>query len=407
MTSPAPDAASPHVRANPLLLALLAAFSAAAPAATQMFLPALPHVQQDFNVSVGVAQLALSVALFSAAVIPLLSGSWSDRFGRRPMASWGAALFVTGSIVCLFAPNIATLIAGRALQAGAGATGIVLSRAIVQDVFGAQRAASMVAVVTMAMGIAPMITPLIGGLLTDAFGWRSTFVFIGAFGAILLVMIVSILKETRPEQVGPRPRLAQSMLALLRLPLFHVYALQSAFTMGMFFAFISAAPYVVVNILKQPATVYGAGFLVISLGYIGGSAFAAKYSRRFGIDRMVFWGTLASLAAIVLMTALLFGGVWSVWAIFAPGALSAFAIGASMPNASAAVTAVYPPAAGSAAGLSSFLQLFVGAVTAQAVGTAIGATPYPMVLVMLAMGVLAFIAIAVRPLIRTPAVVPA
>ncbi len=216
-------------------------------------------------------------------------------------------------------------------------------------------------------------------------------------------MIVAILRETRPEQRGPRPRVAQSMLALLRLPLFHVYALYSAFTMGMFFAFISAAPYVVVNILQKPATAYGVGFLVISLGYIGGSAFAAKYSRRFGIDRMVFWGALASLAPIALMAASLFGGEWSVWAIFAPGALSAFAVGAALPNANAAVTAVYPPAAGSAAGLSAFLQLFVGAVTAQAVGTAIGATPYPMKLVMLAMGVLALLAIAARPLIRTPA----
>lgn len=91
MTRSAPGSAHPDVPAAPLLLGLLAAFSAAAPAATQMFLPALLHVQQDFDVSVGIAQLALSVALFSAAVIPLLSGSWSVRFGRRPMAIWRRA----------------------------------------------------------------------------------------------------------------------------------------------------------------------------------------------------------------------------------------------------------------------------------------------------------------------------
>src|SRR4051812_39061594 len=105
------------VRTGPLFIGLLAAFSAAAPAATQMFLPALPHVQQEFGVSVAVAQLALSVALFSAAIVPLLSGSWSDRFGRRPMAIWGATLFVLGSGLCLIAPNVWVLIAGRAIQA--------------------------------------------------------------------------------------------------------------------------------------------------------------------------------------------------------------------------------------------------------------------------------------------------
>lgn len=368
-----------------------------------MFLPALPHVQQDFGVSVAVAQLALSVALFSAAVVPLLSGSWSDRFGRRPMAIGGAALFVAGSVICLFAPNVWVLIGGRAIQAGAGATGIVLSRAIVLDVYGSARAASMMAVVIMAMSLAPMFTPLLGGLLTDAFGWRSAFLVVAAFGAVLLAMIVATLRETRPDDVGIRPSMARAMVTLLRLPLFHVYSLQSAFTMGMFFAFISAAPYVVINILHQPAVVYGIGFLAVSVGYILGNAFAARFSRRIGVDRMLFWATLGSLTSIVVMAALLFAGVWTVWAIFAPGFAAAIAIGASMPNASAAATAVHPPLAGAASGLSSFLQLFVGAITAQAVGTAITTTPYPMAVVMLAMGVFAFVAIAVRPWVRTPA----
>lgn len=396
-------AAAADVPANPLLIGLLAAFSAAAPAASQMFLPALPHVQQDFDVSVAVAQLALSVALFSAAVVPMLSGSWSDRFGRRPVAIAGAALFVAGSIVCLFAPNVWILIAGRALQAGAGATGIVLSRAIVLDVYGSERPASMIAVVIMAMSLAPMFTPLIGGLLTDAFGWRSAFLVIAVFGVLLLIALVVILKETRPEKAGIRPSMARAMLTLLRMPLFHVYALQSAFTMGMFFAFISAAPYVMTNLLHQPAAVYGIGFLAVSVGYIIGNALTARYARRIGTDRMVFWATLGALAAIALMAALLFAGVWTVWAIFGPGFLAAIAIGASMPNASAAATAVHPPLAGAASGLSAFLQLSVGAVTAQAVGTAITTTPYPMAVVMLAMGALAFVAIAVRPWVRAPA----
>jgi DHA1 family bicyclomycin/chloramphenicol resistance-like MFS transporter len=375
---------------------VLAAYSAAGPAATQIFLPALPALQADFGVSVAKAQLSLSLALFAMAAAPLACGPWSDRVGRRPAAICGLALLVGGSLVCLFAQNILTLILGRIVQASGGACGQVLAPAIVRDVYGAEEAASKISLVAMTMALSPMIAAVMGGLLTDQFGWRSNFLLIGALGALTLLIVVLFLAETRVPHARGSSGQEGAWGLLLKTPRFHLYAFQYAFLMGVFFAFVSAAPYVVTTVLHQPATVYGLGFIGVCLGYVLGNAISARYSKRAGIDCMVLWGTMVSLAAILTMVALLFSGVWTVWAIFIPGAISGAANGVAMPNAAAGAVNAAPEAAGAASGITGFLQLAVGAAVSQAVGTATAGTPYPMAIAMTLMSLLALLAIAIR-----------
>ena len=130
-------------------------YAAAGPSATQMLLPALPALQTDFAVDVGVAQLALSLSLLAMALVQIACGSWSDRIGRRPAALWGLVIYVLGSFVCLVAGNIWVLILGRIVQGAGGAFGMVLARAIVRDVYGPTKAASMISILTMAIVVAP------------------------------------------------------------------------------------------------------------------------------------------------------------------------------------------------------------------------------------------------------------
>jgi DHA1 family bicyclomycin/chloramphenicol resistance-like MFS transporter len=330
-------------------------------------------------------------------VAPLASGPWSDRIGRRPIVIGGLALLIAGSAICLVAPNISILVFGRIVQALGGASGFVLAAAIIRDVHGSEGTAANISKVIMPTVLAPMLAAVIGGMLTVHFGWRSTFVATSVYCVIALVIVMGFLPETRAADAAGE---GASWRSVLRTPMFHVYAFQYAFSIGIFFAFIASAPYVVVFALRLPAVAYGIGFVAISLGYCLGNAFSARYSGAVGIDRMVFWGTVVSLAAILVMAALLFGGVWTVWSIFVPGTVSAAANGVALPNANAGIVNTSPDAAGTASGIAGSLQLIVGAGVAQAVGSAIGATPYPMAIGMAAMSVLALLAIGARGLLK-------
>ena len=384
-----------------LLVAVLIAISAIGPASTQMFLPALPAIQTGFGISPGTAQLSLSLAILSMAVFTLAYGPWSDHSGRRPVVIWSVILFLAGSVISGVAPNIWVLIVGRIAQAAGGAGGLVLARAIVRDVYGPEKAASVISLVTMAMVVAPLMAPAIGGVITDYYGWRWTFVFISVCGLLTLYLVLKYLDESHRHGDKPSGLVAMlgSFVDLMRSPLFCVYAFQGAFSMGIFFAFISSAPYVMVNVVGIPATEYGLWFMLIAVGYMVGNLISARISERVGINPMVTAGALGSLLAAVGMALFVFNGVWAPWAIFCTGALSSLSNGLSLPSAQAGAINVNPAAAGAASGLTGFMQMALGAVVAQGVGVLQGDTPYAMVGTLLAMSILAVLLLLLLPFI--------
>jgi MFS transporter, DHA1 family, multidrug resistance protein len=381
------------------LIGILIAISAIGPASTQMFLPALPAIQTGFGISPGTAQLSLSLAILSMAVFTLAYGPWSDHSGRRPVIIWSIIFFLVGSVVSALAPNIWVLIVGRIAQAAGGAGGLVLARAVVRDVYGAEKAASVISLVTMAMVAAPLMAPAIGGVITDYYGWRWTFVFITVCGLLTLYLVLKFLDESHHHADKPSGLVDMlgSFVNLMRSPLFCVYAFQGAFSMGIFFAFISSAPYVMVNVIGIPATEYGLWFMIIAVGYMVGNLISARISERVGVNRMVVAGALMSLLSAVAMGLFVFNGIWAPWAIFSTGAFSALSNGISLPNAQAGAINVNPAAAGAASGLTGFMQMALGAVVAQGVGFLQGGTPYAMVGTMLAMSTLAVLPVVLLP----------
>ncbi|HEX8376092.1 MAG TPA: MFS transporter, partial [Geminicoccaceae bacterium] len=149
------------------LLAVLVVATALGPLAMQIFLPALPAIQDGFGVDAATAQLTLSLSALSIAVATLFYGPLSDRLGRRPALLGGLVIYLAGSLLCGVATSIGWLIFGRIVQAAGGCAGIVLTRAIVRDLYERDEAASMLAYVTMAMVTAPILAPALGGVLTD------------------------------------------------------------------------------------------------------------------------------------------------------------------------------------------------------------------------------------------------
>ena len=267
---------------NSLFVPILIAVAVLGPVAIQILLPALPAVQTAFGATTGTVQLVLSVSMLALAVATLIYGPVSDRLGRRPVLLAALGLFLAGSAICAAAPRLWVLLAGRVVQAVGGAAGMVLSRAMARDRYGPENSAGIIAYLFIAIVIAPMPAPAIGGLLTDVIGWRANFVFTGAIGLALLVAVLLGLDETLGERPS-RSGLASMLVAygtLLRSRAFLGYALQSAFTVGAFFAFISTTPYIVVSVLGRPATEYGLYSLLVSaamvIGNFGSTRLAAE-----------------------------------------------------------------------------------------------------------------------------------
>lgn len=382
-----------------LLIIILAAITALGPMSMQIFLPALPAIQDAFTVTPGRAQLVLSSSLISIAIASLAYGPASDRFGRRPVMVVGLSIFLVGSVICALAPSIWILILGRVVQAVGGAAGMVISRAIIRDLYDRETAARMLAYMVTALVIAPMVAPLIGGILNDLKDWRAIFWFTGIVGLAALALAYPRVPETlaapvRDQSLGG---MLLSFISLLRIPAFLGYAGQLSFGLGMFMAFIGGAPFVVVRVLNRPPTELGVLLLIISAGFMIGTFITARIAGRVGVDRMILFGSVLSVVCGLVMTALVLAGEWTVWAIFLPGAGMAFANGLIMPNAQAAAVSVNPRIAGSASGLMSFMQMSTGAVFAQTVGIVQNGTPIPMVIVVTAAAVFGLLSIVFLP----------
>ena len=365
----------------------------------QVFLPALPAIQEAFTVSAGRAQMVLSVSLAAIAFSTLGFGPASDRFGRRPVMVVGLVIFLVGSVICVVAPSIEILILGRVVQAVGGAAGMVLSRAIIRDLYDRETAAKMLAYMVTALVLAPMVAPLIGGVLNDVSGWRSIFVFTGVAGLATLALAYPRVPETLAQPI--RDQSLGSMLldfvSLLRVPAYLAYAGQLSFGLGMFMAFVGAAPFVVIQVLGRPPTELGFLLLIITGGFMSGTFLTARIAGRVGIDRMILFGSVLAVVIGFVMVALVLSGEWTVWAIFLPGTGMAFANGLIMPNAQASAVSVNPRIAGSASGLMSFLQMGVGAVFAQLAGVVQDGTPIPMVILVTIASTLGLAAILFLP----------
>jgi MFS transporter, DHA1 family, multidrug resistance protein len=347
-----------------------------------VFLPSLPSMAVYFGVDYAVMQLSLSLYLATTALLQLFVGPVSDRFGRRPVILTATAIFTLASAGALLAPNYGVFITCRLVQAVI-ASGFVLSRAAVRDMVPQDQAASMIGYVSMGMAVVPMIAPVIGGLLDEAFGWQASFIMLMLSGATAFVVIWFDMGETATTRASSFTAQMRQYPALLRSQRFWGYCLAAGFSSGAFFAYLGGAPYVGTTFFHMDAATLGLYFGAPAFGYMAGNFFSGRYSVRYGVNRMVLAGALTSAGGMVALALLTLINVAGPNLFFGLMVFVGLGNGLLNPSANAGMLSVRPSLAGSAAGLGGAFLIGTGALLSALAGVVLGPQTGPMPLVLL------------------------
>ncbi|MCB9959294.1 MAG: multidrug effflux MFS transporter [Rhodospirillaceae bacterium] len=385
---PVHQAAPPSLVVS-LVLTLLVAFG---PLSTDLYLPALPTISTIFQVDSGSAQLTLSIFLLGFATGMLAYGPLSDRFGRRPLILGGIVVFVVASVGCALADSLDSLIVWRFFQAIGACCGPVLGRATVRDICAPEDAARVMAYMGLAMGVAPAAGPVLGGMLTEAFGWRSTFVVLTVFGLAVGAAVVVLLGETnryKNPEATRLDRLIANYWVLLRHRVFVGYALVQAAGYSGIFAYISASSFVLIDGVGLSPLAFGLCFGAVVLGFMLGTFLSGRTVKRVGLDRLMRIGTSLSLAMAVILSVLAFTLPPSVPAVVGPMAGFMVGIGLTLPNAMAGALGPFPYMAGSASALMGFGQMGLAALIGFLVGQATDGTAHALGVALVAMSAIA------------------
>ncbi len=349
-----------------------------------IFLPSLPGMARYFEADYALVQLTVSAYLAGTAVLQIFIGPLSDRYGRRPVMIGSLVVFLLATLVCIVAPTIEILLAGRILGAVV-VSGLVLSRAIVRDMVGPDQAASMIGCVTMGMTLVPMVAPALGGVLDGAFGWQANFVVAFLFGALVLALVIADLGETNAAMSVSFARQFRAYPELFASRRFWGYTLTATFASGAFFSFLGGGPYVASNVLGMSPAELGYHFFFIALGYLIGNFISGRYSTAMGINRMMVAGNLIAASGMVLSLVLFGVGFYHPMAFFGPIFFVGFGNGMTLPNANAGIVSVRPHLAGSASGLGGAIMIGGGAALSVLAGSLLSpqSGPYPLLVVML------------------------
>jgi DHA1 family bicyclomycin/chloramphenicol resistance-like MFS transporter len=372
---------------------LLGALIATPPLAMDIYLASMPAMTTALHAPTSEVQLTLSVYMYGWGIAQLFAGPLSDRYGRRPALLASLAVFVCASLFCAFAQNVFMLIGGRLVQAVSIASIGVVPRAAVRDLYAGDKAAHVLSLMSVVLGIAPVVAPIIGSNLHVWLGWQSNFVAVAIYGSLLWYFVYAQLPETLARKdvraIAPRAVVA-NYRRLLASPAYVGYMLVSAFGFSGLFAFLAGSAFVFQNVMGQSAQGFGVMFGTVMLGNITGATIGSRVVRRIGIARLVHVGTALMLVAGVTLGALSLTEVHHPAAVIVPMFAFMVTFTLTMPTATAGALTPFPQIAGSASSLLAFCQFVVASTAALVVGLTLDGTTRPMSLAIAAASVGAF-----------------
>lgn len=384
-------AAAPGRALTPAVTVVLALLTAIAPLATDMYLPAFPQLARDLGTSASAVQLSLTTFMVGLALGQLVIGPLSDQRGRRGLLIAGSAVCAAAGLACALAPSIGFLIAARFVQGFSGAAGVVLSRAVVSDRARGNAAAKLFGIMMLIQGVAPVAAPLLGGTLVTAVGWRGVFGILAGVSALMLVGVLALVPETLPRErrtgggLAATVRDARTVLTNRR---FLGWTGSLVLGFAAMFAYISASPFVLQNVLGLSVGAYSLAFAANALGLGLVAGLGTTLVDRFGPRRLL----AAGVSAVAVLSVLLLVDVVLLdlprWPTLVLLFLTVSALGLVFGNATTLATEEAAQAAGTGSAVMGALQFGLGALVSPLVGLRgeHDAVPMAVTMVLLALG---------------------
>jgi DHA1 family bicyclomycin/chloramphenicol resistance-like MFS transporter len=336
------------------------------PVVTDLFLTSLPSLQSEFQAPMLTIQATMFGVMIAFGLGQLFWGAWSDRAGRRPILIWGLAIFVISGVLGALAPQIEWLIAARFAQGASVGAAIVGSRAMVRDLYAIREGAQVLARGLTGLGVIALVSPIIGGILTDLAGWRVNMLAISMVGLIGLIMVWRLLPETlqtrNPRATAPGP-LLRNYADILTTRSFLAWSLIAFSSYGGLFLLLSGGPFIYQRLLGLNATEFGMVMATGSASYLVGTLLCRRFIPRRGLLRTVQFAGWISLIIGIWNAVLAITQPLSLAAIMVPHLLYGFAHGFHQPCSNAAAPGLFPEKAGTASSLLGLMMATAAVVS--------------------------------------------
>jgi DHA1 family bicyclomycin/chloramphenicol resistance-like MFS transporter len=383
-------ASQPVVRGNRLWMVLvLGALAAFGPLSIDMYLPALPTIAQDFNTSASLVQLSLTFFLLGLAIGQLFAGPISDIRGRRTPLLIGLALYAVTSILCALSPSIEGLIVLRFIQGLAGSAGIVISRAIVRDLYSGTELTKFFTLLMLVNGVAPILAPIAGGQIMRVTSWNGVFIVLCILGIVMFAAAFFGLRETLPEKLRSKGGIRNTLSTfggLLGDRIFMGYALSQGLVFAAMFAYISGSPFVLQEIFHVSPQMFSIFFGINGLGIIIAGQITGRLVGRMGETRLLIGGLAISASGGVLLLIMILTGA-GLYAILPPLFLVVSSVGIVSSTGFSLAMQNQSQSAGTASALLGVLSLIFGGAVAPLVGLGGSHSAVPMGIVIAAASV--------------------
>ncbi len=370
-----------HQRFYRYLPAFVIAAIALVEMATDMYLPNLPMVLEEFGTNEALLQITLSINLLGLATAGLVAGPLSDAIGRRKTLLCGLSFFLLGGTLCIMAPSVGLLIGARLLGGLGGGVVLVVGMASVRDCYQDARLSRIMSMMGMAIAVSPGIAPLIGGYIGAYLGWRYTFGFLAVSGLCLLVLAFYILPETLATQFR-KPFLAISLfknyLMLFKKRIFILNGLLLGLTIGQLWVEMGNLPFLFIQTYDVPSHYYGIYFGTNVFVFVLGTLFNQRYVMKYGVNRLLLTGMLLKTVSVLSILAAAWVDLTHPWLIqicFYPGA---FGLALVIANASSSSLSSIDENVGSASAIIMLLEMLLAATALYVAGFFFNNTLWPM-----------------------------
>ena len=364
------------------------------PFAVDLYLPALPQIADDLGTTIAAAQFTFTAYFLAFGVAQLVYGPLADWVGRKPPIYAGLVIFIAGSAVCAFAPDILWLTVGRFIQALGAASVMVIPRAVIRDLHTGADATRLMALIMLVISISPMLAPLTGSAIIAVGSWR--LIFLALAGAAIVAMALTAFQL--PETLAPDKRvpmrggaMLRGCIDLLKDGRFLGLTFIGGFGMASFFVFIASAAFVYMSHYGLSPTGFSLAFALNAIGFFGATQAAASLGERHGMGRVVRLAVTGFAGVSCLLVLVVLAGFGSLPVIILMLLAANAFLGLVIPTVAVMALDPHPDIAGLASSLGGTLQMVTGGLMIAAAGPFFDGTALPMVSAIAIAGILCWL----------------